>query len=71
VKSLTKGKFMKTIKSIDTKLFKVELLEVEKGYEVVWERFSKEKNYTTVETIKDYGIATYLFDLKVRDLEGQ
>lgn len=60
----------KLVKSLTTKNFRVELLETDTGgYIVAYEskRFG-DRQYS--ETVKDYKLASFLFDLKANELEG-
>lgn len=56
------------IKSIITKRFEVELFQYDDGAYCIRYKISDEDKYS--ERITDYGTASFMFDLKVADLEG-
>jgi hypothetical protein len=61
----------KTIKAIYMKRFSVELSETSSGKYVILYRNSFTEGVNYSEIISDYNTASYLFDLKVQDLDGQ
>ena len=58
---------MTTIKSIYTKNYSLELLETFNGYVILW---SKSQENRLSERIRDYNVASHLFDLKLQELQG-
>jgi hypothetical protein len=59
----------KTIKAYNTKRFKVELYETTgNSYIIKYENTYSEAQYS--EVLNDYNMASYLFDLKIDELEG-
>jgi hypothetical protein len=61
------GGKMKTIKKIETNRYDLALLEADDGYTVCYTtKVEKVKS----ENIIDYSTASYLFDLKLQELEG-
>lgn len=62
---------MKTIKLIDTFRYKVELARLQDDSYIINYRSKIVGLENKSETIKDYNIASFLFDLKVEELEGQ
>jgi hypothetical protein len=59
----------KKIKAIETKNFTVELHETSDKYLIKYENHSYGGAHYS-ELLNDYAMATYLFDLKVSELEG-
>lgn len=57
------------IKSIVTRTYEISLYETFNGFQI--EYTSMRTGDRISEMLKDYNTATYLFDLKVRELEGQ
>lgn len=57
-----------TIKSIITNRFEVELFQYDDGAYCIRYRTNKDDMYS--ERITDFGMASFMFDLKVHDLEG-
>ncbi len=62
---------MKTIKLVDTFRYVVELEQTEEGTYVVNYGSKVVGLVNRSEVVKDYSIASFLFDLKVEELEGQ
>ena len=60
----------KTIKSIGTNRFEIELVEVDSGKYCIKTHIYNEEKVDFSELINDYNNAAYLFDIKVRELEG-
>lgn len=60
---------MKTVKSIHTKRYSVELVKVNELYYIRYEK-SVIHGEKLSEAIKDYSLASYLFDLKLNEFEG-
>jgi len=60
----------KTIKAIYMNHFTVELTEASNGEYIVVYYNSRTKGVHYSESIRDYGTASYLFDLKVDELSG-
>lgn len=59
---------MKTIKKVETKNFEIQLIETDAGYTVLYENAVQGGES---ENTLDYNTASFLFDLKLQDLEGQ
>lgn len=60
----------KTIKAIYHKRFTVELVEASNGQFVIVYANNLTQGINYSEAIRDYGTASYLFDLKVDELSG-
>jgi ABC-type iron transport system FetAB ATPase subunit len=58
-----------TIKSLYTRTFEVEMLQDMYGrYQIRFKKLDREK---FSEWISDFSTASYMFDLKIKELEGQ
>lgn len=55
------------LKSVETKNYHLEVKEVQTGYEVV---LNKQGKITKSEVVRDYLLASYLFEVKLQELEG-
>jgi hypothetical protein len=60
----------KLIKSITTKRYTIELTEKNDGMYYIYYDGKNMKHARLSEAIKDFNTATYLFDLKLREFEG-
>lgn len=61
---------IKTIKAIHTKRYEVELVQLDNAYYIAHNTsVLNEPKFS--ENITDYNTASFLFDLKVEELEGQ
>ncbi len=60
----------KVIKCIGTKRFEVELFQLESGFYCIKHDNKKEGKVAFSETINDFKTASFMFDLKVQELEG-
>jgi hypothetical protein len=58
----------KTIKMIGRKNFIVELVELDSGLYCVRHEVNEKMHFS--ESIQDFNLASYLFDLKLQELEG-
>lgn len=58
----------KRVKSIITSRYEVSMYETSQGFEILYD--SSETGLRTSEVIQDYYTADFLFDMKVRELEG-
>lgn len=59
-----------TLKSIGTKRYEVELIEAESGqYRIKTQIYGNEKIEFS-EPVRDYNMATAIFDAKIKKLEG-
>lgn len=60
---------MEKIKSVHTKRYDVYLYETSQGFQILYDHENQD-GIRASEVIKDYGIASYLFDLKLDEFEG-
>lgn len=61
-------KNVKILKSVATKTFEVALVEANSGYYYIL--YEVQDKVTQSESIKDFAIASFLYDAKLRELEG-
>lgn len=59
-----------TLKSIGTKRYEVELVEVDSGQYCIKTHIYSQEKIDFSELIRDYNVATHIFDAKVKKLEG-
>lgn len=59
---------MKTVKSVTTRKFSVDLIQSGDNYFIRYEKAGQEPKLS--EAIKDYGIASKLFEMKHQEFEG-
>lgn len=62
----------KTIKQISTKNYEIAIVELPDGRYCVFYGHPEDdfEKYTSSEPMYDYKLASYMFDLKLRELEG-
>lgn len=60
---------IKTIKSVHTKRFKLDLIELPSGFFKIL--IDKDGNQVYSETINDMNTVMFMYDMKLRELEGQ
>lgn len=66
--NLAEVSMSKTLKLVGTKNFTVELVELDSGMYCVRHEVDEKMHFS--EKITDYNIASYMFDLKLQELEG-
>ena len=61
---------MKTVKMIGTRLFEVVLIQQDSGIYIIQYHRKSDSGFDYSEDIQDFKTASFLFDLKVQEMEG-